>query len=140
MSSKDPSKLIVAINILNRVDLVLSECPRGQLSSDALDQIHTYLVKAVKAIPEDIKEVNSIVFTISRCITQIEDLKAGKVMAATNESKEYLVSTISNLIIDLKVKTGIYLTDHEFEFRENMTPILRDIVEVCLKNKYYFGY
>ena len=141
MTIKDNTDLIVSINILNRVENMLSKGTRVQLQRDTLSSIADYLAKAVKYINPNFKELGSYYIIFCGSIKAINELlEKEDFIAVTSDTKTYLVDKLTVNITEYKVCVGKYLFDHEFNYSTAMDSVLKNIIDTCIQNKCYFCY
>ena len=140
MSSNSNSNLIVACNILNRVQAMLQGGNRVQLSNDTLRSISDYLIKCTKYIDPTIKEINTQYIVFTSAAESIHDLlETSGAQMINNDTKEFLVDQLEPTITEFRVNVGRYLADNDFNYSPAMDSVLKGIVDTCLENGYYFG-
>jgi hypothetical protein len=139
--NKEGKDLIMCVNILNRVESMLEVETRIQISNDKLKSIEEYLTKAMKHINPSNKLFSSQLMIFGNTIESIYSLlQDGNLYALNNDTKQYLVDKLYPAIIEFKVNVGKFLTYNEFEYTPSMDSILKDIIDLCIQNKYYFEY
>jgi hypothetical protein len=133
--------LLVCCNILTRVETLLEMGTRIQISKENLESIGEYLTKAVKFIDSNIDLFTSQLIVFGTSIESIDSLVKDKQFVATNfDTKVYLVDKLYPTIIEFKVNVGKYLSEREFKYSPAMDTVIKNIIDVCLENGYYFGY
>lgn len=138
----DPrSNLLVCCNILARIETLLEMGTRIQISRESLISIGEYLTKAVKYIDGSIDVFTSQLMIFGKCIESIDALSEdNQFLATNNDTKNYLVDKLYPTIIEFKVNIGKYLLEREFEYSPAMDNIIKNIIDTCLENGYYFDY
>lgn len=140
--SKDNKYLVTACYVLDKVDSILSDNMRSQLSRESLQNIQRYLAMVVKYVDEDNKLFSNQLLTFNQCIVAIGDLLGidGGIVDVKSDVKEYINNKVCPEITRFKVNVGTYLTDHQFDYDSSMDRVLASIVDTCIKEGYYFGY
>ena len=134
------TNLLKSVNILNRVNASLKSETREQLDTYQLTTIRDYLVKALKFIDPNLGVGKIPTIIMGNSIESITNILENRsIIGLTAEQKKQLTNSIQEAITEFKVAVGVYLTDHEFNYSPNQDTLLRDIVDTCLENKYYFG-
>lgn len=137
----DNSNLLICVNILNRIESLLEVGTRIQISKENLESIGDYLTRSIRYIDSNIEEFNSQLMMFGKCIEAIDDLINGDKFIATNfDTKTYIVDKLYPTIIEFKINVGKYLTYNEFNYSPSMDSVIRDVIDVCIDNGYYFDY
>ena len=141
MAANSNSNLLVCCNILTRIETLLERGTRIQLSRETLESIGDYLTKAVKYIDSTQEIFTSQLIIFGKCIESIDSVTSSKGFVATNhDTKEYLTSKLCPTITEFKVNVGRFLTDREFSYTPAMDKVIKDVIDTCIDNGYYFGY
>lgn len=141
MSNSSNTNLIVCCNILNRVETLLQRNNRVQLSKENLNSISDYLTKVIKHYTVNDYMFSNQIVVFGKSIESIDDLiKEEKFDAASMEVKDYLVEKLYDAINEFKVNVGKYLTNNDFDYSPAMDSVLKNIIDLCIANNYYFGY
>lgn len=139
--TNDNKKLITAVNILNRVETLLDRNSRVQISKENLSLISEYLAKAIKYIPTDISIFGNQLIVFGKCIESLQDvLDKNDIVALNFDTKQYLVENIYSTILEFKINVGKYLTYEKFEYSPAMDKVIKNIIDTCIDNGYYFDY
>ena len=142
MSVDKNNDLIVACNILFRVESLVEPQNRVQLSKETLTNVNSYLIKAIKHIDSSIPEFSLNVIELGKIVEFIDSVINKEVMEYISvNTKEALVERLCPTIKSFELNVGKYLTEGEgFEFKQNKTNVLKRIVDDCINMRYYFGY
>lgn len=133
--------LLVCCNILNRIETMLERGTRVQISKESLSSISDYLTKAIKYIDESIDIFGNQVIVFGKCVEAIDEVVNSDNFVATDfDTKTYLIDKLYPTIVEFKVNVGKYLTDKDFKYNPSMKSVIKNIIDVCLDNGYYFGY
>lgn len=139
--SNEYSNLLVCCNILNRIETLLERGTRVQLSKESLQSLSEYLTKAVKYIDDSIPEFGSQLIIFGKAIESIDSVtSSNNFSAADTDTKKYLVDKLYPTIVEFKVNVGKFLTDREFKYSSAMDSVIKNIIDTCIDNGYYFGY
>lgn len=133
------TNLLVCCNILNRIETLLEVDSRVQISKDNLSSIGDYLVKAIKYIDASIPIFGTQLIIFGNCISAVTELIETNRFVSTNvDTKQYLNDRLHSTIIEFKVNVGKHLCNNEFNYIPSMDTIIKDIIELCISNNYYF--
>lgn len=141
MNDVNNSNLLVCCNILVRVETLLEMGTRIQISKENLESISEYLTKAIKYIDTSNDLFGSQLMIFGNSIESIDQLVNSNKFVATNfDTKTYLIDKLYPAIIEFKINVGKHLTNNEFNYSPAMDNIIKDIINTCIDNGYYFGY
>lgn len=135
------SNLLVCCNFLTRIETLLELGTRIQISKDSLNSVSEYLTKAIKYIDPSIDVFGNQLIIFGKCIEALDSLTSENEFVATNyDTKKFLIDKLSPTIREFKVNVGKYLSDRDFDYSPAMDSVIKDIIELCLDDGYYFGY
>lgn len=132
--------LLVACNLLSRVESLLEQGSRVQVTNETLASITEYISKALKYIIPFAEDFGSYLDRLQDISEKIDALIMDtSLVNLTLESKETLTTLIVATIADFRVAVGKYLCDRHFNFSPAMASVLNTIVDTCIRSGYYFG-
>lgn len=131
--------ILSSIILMERVIPRLHGNSRETIKRQQLKQVDETLSLVLQYIKGD---VNALVLTpIMEVVQLIDDVTADESFVETDaETKELIISRLSNALTQLYLFAGKYYMDHEFTWTMTKTNVLRNIVDVCMENGNYFGY
>lgn len=133
--------LIVCCNFLIRVETLLEVGTRSQIPKNNIDIITKCLTRVIEFINTDVPDFDNQIIIFGNCIEAIDTMaETGVFMETSEDLKTYLVDKLSPAIVEFKVNVGKYLTNGQFSYTPAQDTVIKNIIEVCLDNGYYFGY
>ena len=132
--------LLIGLALLERTEPLLKADKREQISRLNLESIRLNVTKALEYIAES--GVNNIYVNgyLLSAVECMEVMLANTEFIETDlETKDIIVEKITVALENLYLEVGKYYTNQDFEYNMRLFPMLKRVVDECIRKGYYFG-
>lgn len=132
--------VISAVTLMERIVPRLSANSRETISRQRLSQISSSLQIVLELLTAQECREPLILTPIMEVITLIDGVMEEQAFVETdNDTKEIIVNKVMTALQHLYMFAGVYYMTHEFTYTMSKTDVLRNIVDACVANGFYFG-
>lgn len=131
--------ILSSIILMERIIPRLNGNSRETIKRQKLKQIDETLSLVLQYLNG---EAGVLILTpIMEVVQLIDNVTADDSFVETDaETKELIISRLTNALTQMYLFAGKYYMDHEFTYSITKTEVLRNIVNVCMDHNFYFGY
>lgn len=131
--------VITAITLLERLEPILNANSRATINVRHLTEIHGRLTMVLQLINPVAKDV-MILTPLANTVKLIEALKNEPGFVETSQDvKNIICEKIQDALNSLYLFAGKYYMENHFTYTPGKVSSLRNIVDHCIKNGFYFG-
>lgn len=137
----DATILFSGVYVLNRVEQLISGRPGALLEVHVLTKVKDYLLTVLNYTKPFKTSFGEPIRIFLAFVNNVDDVLTKDDIATINSDvTTNVVSLLKEGIVQYKVCVGKYLTTHDFTYNPNLDQLIQEVIETCLKERYYFGY
>lgn len=131
--------LLISLALLERTEPYLKVDKREQLDRLNLDMIRVNVSKALEYIADAKLDDIYITGPLLSAVECIEVLLENNSFIETDlETKDIITEKITTALDKMYVAVGKYYTHRNFDYNVRLYPMLKRVVDECIRNEYYF--
>ena len=132
--------ILNAVSLMERIIPRLKPSTRETIRRNQLVSIQQSLILVMKTLSEDC--TSSIVLThLMESVNLIDTVTGNPTFEETDaETKSLLIDRANMALSEMYMFAGKFYMTHHFTWAINRSEVLRNIVDYCIKNGFYFGY
>lgn len=131
--------VIIAITLLERLEPLLNANNRATINVRHLSEIHdrlTMVLQLINPVTEDVMILTPLATTVQLISTLKNEVGF---VETSQDVKQIICEKISDALNNLYLFAGKYYIENHFTYSSGRVSTLKNIVDRCILNGFYFG-